>query len=249
MIPQSGDWSGDHRGVLARDFGRHRFGIPPTAGHPLAKHRRPAPGALGGRTRVRSGRRPAPANAASRVHRSGPLPRPGPGEPSRRPEQRGAEPAAASPGELVVLNQIRSSELVPTRKVPPLARLAPRRAPSTFGLLNLGQSPDERAQAELEAKVRSLLRGPLQGRRACKGGTGKTTIAAKPWIDLRRAAPGRTGWWPSTPTPRSAKTRQPHRPQRRRFLLGAGSDQYLKPSPTCGPGSATTTSGLVCAGR
>jgi MinD-like ATPase involved in chromosome partitioning or flagellar assembly len=49
---------------------------------------------------------------------------------------------------------------------------------ATFGVVNLGQSPDERRQAELETKVRSLLRGRYKVGVLGKGGTGKTTIAA-----------------------------------------------------------------------
>jgi MinD-like ATPase involved in chromosome partitioning or flagellar assembly len=49
---------------------------------------------------------------------------------------------------------------------------------ATFGLINLGQSPDERRVMELEAKVRSLLRGRYKIGVLGKGGTGKTTVAA-----------------------------------------------------------------------
>jgi MinD-like ATPase involved in chromosome partitioning or flagellar assembly len=49
---------------------------------------------------------------------------------------------------------------------------------ATFGVINLGQSPDERRAVELEAKVRSVLRGRYKIGVLGKGGTGKTTIAA-----------------------------------------------------------------------
>jgi MinD-like ATPase involved in chromosome partitioning or flagellar assembly len=103
---------------------------------------------------------------------------PGPGEGGRRPEQRGAEPATASPGNWSYSDQIRSSELVPTRKIPPARGWRRAVLAGSFGLINLGQSPDERRQAELEAKVRSLLRGHYKIGVLGKGGTGKTTIAA-----------------------------------------------------------------------
>ena len=45
-------------------------------------------------------------------------------------------------------------------------------------LINLGPVPDERHQAELEAKIRSLLRGNYKIGVLGKGGVGKTTIAA-----------------------------------------------------------------------
>jgi hypothetical protein len=78
MIRRAVTVAGPPRCTRAATSARHRFGIPPRAGHPLAKHRRPGPGAPRRPTRVRSGRaallRP---NAASRARRSGPLPGPG----------------------------------------------------------------------------------------------------------------------------------------------------------------------------
>ena len=67
---------------------------------------------------------------------------------------------------------------MPTRKVPPSRGWRRGVLTATFGLVNLGQSPDERRQVELEAKVRSLLRGRYKIGVLGKGGTGKTTIAA-----------------------------------------------------------------------
>ena len=49
---------------------------------------------------------------------------------------------------------------------------------ATRGLVNPGQSPDELRQAELEAKVRTLLRGNYKIGVLGKGGVGKTTVAA-----------------------------------------------------------------------
>jgi MinD-like ATPase involved in chromosome partitioning or flagellar assembly len=49
---------------------------------------------------------------------------------------------------------------------------------ASFGLINLGPGPDERRQAELDTKIRSLLRGHYKIGVLGKGGTGKTTIAA-----------------------------------------------------------------------
>jgi MinD-like ATPase involved in chromosome partitioning or flagellar assembly len=48
----------------------------------------------------------------------------------------------------------------------------------TFGLVNLGMSPDEQRLAGLESKIRSLLRGHYKIGVLGKGGVGKTTIAA-----------------------------------------------------------------------
>jgi MinD-like ATPase involved in chromosome partitioning or flagellar assembly len=76
------------------------------------------------------------------------------------------------------VDNIRSSELVSTRKTPPERGWRHVVLKATGGLLNLGQSPDERREAELEAKVCSLLRGHYKIGVLGKGGTGKTTIAA-----------------------------------------------------------------------
>jgi MinD-like ATPase involved in chromosome partitioning or flagellar assembly len=67
---------------------------------------------------------------------------------------------------------------VPTRKIPPSRGWRRAVLTGSFGLVNLGQSPDERRQAELETKVRSLLRGHYKIGVLGKGGTGKTTLAA-----------------------------------------------------------------------
>lgn len=49
---------------------------------------------------------------------------------------------------------------------------------ATFGLVNLGPSPDERRLAELEAAVRAPLRGHFKIGVMGKGGVGKTTVSA-----------------------------------------------------------------------
>ncbi|MBV9349976.1 MAG: MinD/ParA family protein [Mycobacterium sp.] len=76
------------------------------------------------------------------------------------------------------VERIRSSELVPTRKIPPRRGWRYALYKATFGLINPGQSPDERQLAALEAKVRTRLRGRYKIGVLGKGGTGKTTIAA-----------------------------------------------------------------------
>ncbi|MBY0290948.1 MAG: chromosome partitioning protein [Mycobacteriaceae bacterium] len=87
-------------------------------------------------------------------------------------------PAAAGPANWSYVDSIRPSELVPTRKIPPGRGWRKFMYKSTFGLLNFGQSPDERRLAELEAKIRSLLRGRYKIGVLGKGGVGKTTVAA-----------------------------------------------------------------------
>ena len=87
--------------------------------------------------------------------------------------------ASAPPGPPAsYADRIRVDELVPARRVPPGRgwRLALFRA--TFGLVNLGQSPDEIRQAELESKIKSVLRGHYKIGVMGKGGVGKTTVSA-----------------------------------------------------------------------
>jgi MinD-like ATPase involved in chromosome partitioning or flagellar assembly len=68
--------------------------------------------------------------------------------------------------------------LVPTRKVPPSRGWRRLIYIATGGLVNLGRSPDEIGQAELQTRVRTPLRGPYKIGVLGKGGVGKTTVAA-----------------------------------------------------------------------
>jgi MinD-like ATPase involved in chromosome partitioning or flagellar assembly len=76
------------------------------------------------------------------------------------------------------VDSIRSSELVPTRRIPPGRGWRKVVYVASFGLVNLGQSPDERYQGELETKIRSPLRGTYKIGVLGKGGVGKSTISA-----------------------------------------------------------------------
>ena len=76
------------------------------------------------------------------------------------------------------MDSIRSSELVPTRRIPPGRGWRKVLYIASFNLVNLGQSPDERYQGELETKIRSLLRGTYKIGVLGKGGVGKSTISA-----------------------------------------------------------------------
>ncbi len=88
-------------------------------------------------------------------------------------------PAAAPPAAgYSYVDSIRTSELVPTKKTPPHKGWRRFVYRSTFGLVNLGPSPDEQRLAELEMKIRSLLRGHYKIGVFGKGGVGKTTVAA-----------------------------------------------------------------------
>jgi MinD-like ATPase involved in chromosome partitioning or flagellar assembly len=177
--PPPGERTGETQVFARRDFGPPPLRdavegwIPPREAPP-ARPGRPSAADTGPQ---RSGT-PAPAQRGEARQSQWRAAGPGSGEGGRRPEQRGAEPAAASQGNWSYSDQIRSSELVPTRKIPPSRGWRRAVLVGSVGLINLGQSPDERRQAELEAKVRSLLRGHYKIGVLGKGGTGKTTIAA-----------------------------------------------------------------------
>src|SRR5271167_2746272 len=76
------------------------------------------------------------------------------------------------------VDSIRSSELVPTRRIPPGRGWRKVLHIASFNLVNLGQSPDERYQGELETKIRSPFRGTYKIGVLGKGGVGKSTISA-----------------------------------------------------------------------
>ncbi|HEX2284936.1 MAG TPA: MinD/ParA family protein [Mycobacterium sp.] len=86
--------------------------------------------------------------------------------------------AAPPPPSGSYADRIRADDLVPARRVPPGRgwRLLVYKA--SFGLINLGQGPDEIRQAELEAKIKSVLRGHYKIGVMGKGGVGKTTVSA-----------------------------------------------------------------------
>jgi MinD-like ATPase involved in chromosome partitioning or flagellar assembly len=93
-------------------------------------------------------------------------------------ESQGWSQAQGSAANWNYVDAIRSSELVPTRRIPPERGWRKAVYQASFKLINLGQSPDERYQAELENKIRSLLRGTYKIGVLGKGGVGKSTLAA-----------------------------------------------------------------------
>jgi MinD-like ATPase involved in chromosome partitioning or flagellar assembly len=133
------------------------------------------------------GQQPSAAGTAASSPRPGvPADRSGPSW--RQPPQ---QPATARPGNghgwgqaqgaaanWNYVDSIRSSELVPTRRIPPGGGWRKAVYVASFKLINLGCSPDERYEAELEARIRTLLRGTYKIGVLGKGGVGKSTIAA-----------------------------------------------------------------------
>jgi MinD-like ATPase involved in chromosome partitioning or flagellar assembly len=75
-------------------------------------------------------------------------------------------------------DRIRVDDLVPAKQPQPTRgwRLAVFRA--TFGLVNLGRSPEEIREAEYAARIRGVLRGHFKIGVMGKGGVGKTTVSA-----------------------------------------------------------------------
>ena len=89
------------------------------------------------------------------------------------PDYRTAQPPSGS-----YADRIRADDLVPSQRVPPSRGWRFALFKATFGLVNLGPGPDEVWQAQLEAKVRSPLRGHFKVGVMGKGGVGKTTVSA-----------------------------------------------------------------------
>ena len=179
--PQSAERAGTTEAYPRRDFGPPPFRDTPEGWTP-PRGEAPTPPTRPAAADTRPKQRPGPPAPAQRGEPRPPQwaqAGPAPTGRERWAEQRGGEPAAAAaPQSWSYSDQIRSAELVPSRKIPPARGWRRAVYKGTFGLVNLGQSPDELRQAELHAKVRSLLRGRYKVGVLGKGGTGKTTIAA-----------------------------------------------------------------------
>ena len=74
--------------------------------------------------------------------------------------------------------RIRVTDLVPQRTAVPGRGWRRLLYQASFGWINLGPSPDERYEAELEAEIRTALRGRYKIGVLGKGGVGKTTVSA-----------------------------------------------------------------------
>ena len=85
-------------------------------------------------------------------------------------------PAPPQPNSYAEL--IRGDDLVPPRKPAPGRGWRRALYTATFGLINLGPSPEERRIAELEKTIRGPLRGHFKVGVMGKGGVGKTTVSA-----------------------------------------------------------------------
>jgi MinD-like ATPase involved in chromosome partitioning or flagellar assembly len=149
-----------------------RYGPPPGSPRdtgPLPPANRPDDGAWSQPPGWQPPRPPRPA----------PPPHPGPPTQPWKAPLYPPEPASAPPPPPAsYADRIRADDLVPARTVPPSRgwRLALYKA--TFGLVNVGPSADEIRQAELENKIKSVLRGHYKIGVMGKGGVGKTTVSA-----------------------------------------------------------------------
>lgn len=75
-------------------------------------------------------------------------------------------------------DRIRADDLVPSRRIAPAKGWRRAVYKLSFGLINPGQSPDEIRQAELESRIKVVLRGHYKVGVMGKGGVGKTTVSA-----------------------------------------------------------------------
>ena len=163
--------------------------------------------------------------------------------PGPEPGPQGDQPDAPPPASYA--ERIRVDELMPRRRVLPSRgwRLALYKA--TFGLVNLGPSPDEIRQAELENKIKSVLRGHYK-----VGVMGKVASGRRPCPPASDpcspSCATTTAWWPSTPIPRSASSAAG---STRRLRAPTGSwrpTSISRRSPTSAPGWATTPPAYSC---
>jgi MinD-like ATPase involved in chromosome partitioning or flagellar assembly len=106
---------------------------------------------------------------------------PRPGGPSGQPWPATYGPegrATAPPPPGSYADRIRVDDLMPARRIPPARGWRYLVYWATFGMINPGQSPDEIRQAELESKIKGVLRGHYKIGVMGKGGVGKTTVSA-----------------------------------------------------------------------
>ena len=92
--------------------------------------------------------------------------------------QYGPDARAATAPPASYADRIRADELVPARKTPPTTGWRSVVYRATFGLVNLGPSPEEIREAEQIARIKAVLRGHYKVGVMGKGGVGKTTVSA-----------------------------------------------------------------------
>lgn len=138
-------------------------------------------------------------------HHQPPLPAPAPGgeqapiphwqqppaqtETAAADEAHGWSQAQGSGPRYNYTDNIRSSELLPSKRIPPTRGWRKVLYRGTFKLINPGQSRDEREQDDLQRQIQSLLRGKYKIGVLGKGGVGKSTISASVgsvFADLRK---------------------------------------------------------------
>ncbi|WNG90527.1 ArsA-related P-loop ATPase [Mycobacterium sp. ITM-2016-00317] len=140
---------------------------------------------------------PPPARPGELFHQPTP-PQPAPpwrpdGRPPQRPQGRVPHPSPpalsfapqpdpdapwTAPQPATFAERIRPDELVPARKTLPGSGWRRALYKASFGLINLGPSPEDKRMAALEAVIRSPLRGNFKIGVMGKGGAGKTTVSA-----------------------------------------------------------------------
>jgi MinD-like ATPase involved in chromosome partitioning or flagellar assembly len=121
---------------------------------------------------------PPPGPPPARPHAPGPPPgrQPYPGPQWQAPGHPQGRPAQPPPGSYA--DRIPVHDLVPVQRTPPGRGWRRLLFQATFGMVNLGPSPDEVRQAELESRIRGVLRGHYKIGVLGKGGVGKTTVSA-----------------------------------------------------------------------
>jgi len=118
-------------------------------------------------------RAPGQSDAPHRPSPGGPAP----GQQWPGPDAAGQEPSPQQFGHSYT-DRLRYADLVPVRKREPSSGWRRLVFKASFGLINPGPSAVQIRQSELEAKVRSALRGHYKVGVMGKGGVGKTTVAA-----------------------------------------------------------------------